>query len=81
MITNENLADVEARSSDWVPGTPPFEAARRSMMDADGIQFNEFGQGVYTREVFRVLGGVIVGPSPLATEPASNNRRDSRYVP
>ncbi len=205
VITNENLADFDARSSNWVPGTPLFEAARPSMMDADvvvislggrdlqdfaetinlmkiatipaaaelavntlannaraiaaevhvvnptadvvfclfpdysaatqttpwnalalipagliaevfngvreqitpaddiilvdllgltsqlsfplddaladGIHFNEFGHDVYAHEVFRALGGVIVGPSPLATEPASNNRQDFGYVP
>ena len=48
---------------------------------ADGIHFNDFGHDLYAHEVFRALGGVIVGPSPLASDPASNNRQDFGYVP
>lgn len=48
---------------------------------ADGIHFNDTGHDLYAHEVFRALGGVIVGPSPLANDPPSNNRQDFGYVP
>lgn len=48
---------------------------------ADGIHFNEVGHDLYAHQVFRALGGVIVGASPLANEPASTNRQDFGYVP
>lgn len=48
----------------------------------DALHFNDVGHDLYAHEVFRALGGVIVGASPLATEPvaADNNRQDFGYV-
>ena len=48
----------------------------------DALHFNEVGHDLYAHEVFRALGGVIVGASPLSTEPvaADDNRQDFGYV-
>lgn len=48
----------------------------------DALHFNDVGHDLYAHEVFRALGGVIVGGSPLATEPvaADDNRQDFGYV-
>lgn len=47
----------------------------------DALHFNGLGHDLYAHEVFRALGGTIVGESPLATEPVSDNRVDYGYVP
>jgi len=48
----------------------------------DALHFNDVGHDLYAHEVFRALGGVIVGPSPLATTPVNpqDNRQDFGYV-
>ena len=46
----------------------------------DPLHFNDLGHDLYAHEVFRALGGVIVGESPLATDPVTDNRVDFGYV-
>jgi len=31
----------------------------------DSLHFNNLGQTLYAEEIFKSLGGVLVGPSPL----------------
>ena len=49
---------------------------------ADALHFNDLGHDLYAHEVFRALGGVLVGPSPLASPPVSpgDNRQDFGYA-
>lgn len=49
---------------------------------ADALHFNDVGHDLYAHEIFRALGGVIVGPSPLASQPVppGDNRQDFGYV-
>lgn len=61
--------------------TPDLPAALDDYL-ADALHFDDIGHDLYAHEVFRALGGVIVGPSPLATAPVSpgDNRQDFGYV-
>lgn len=36
---------------------------------ADPLHFNDIGQTLYAEEVFKALGGILVGPSPLGGQP------------
>ncbi len=48
---------------------------------ADPLHFNDLGHDLYAHEVFRALGGVIVGESVLATPPVSlRSRQNFGYV-
>jgi lysophospholipase L1-like esterase len=48
---------------------------------ADELHFNDAGHDLYAHEIFRALGGVIVGDSPLASEPVSDNEQSYGYLP
>ena len=37
----------------------------------DSLHFNDRGQTLYAEEIFKVLGGVLIGESPLGGEPRS----------
>ena len=48
---------------------------------ADPLHFNDLGHDLYAHEVFRALGGVIVGESILATPPvALRSQQNFGYI-
>jgi lysophospholipase L1-like esterase len=47
---------------------------------ADSLHFNDAGHDLYAHEVFRALGGVIVGESPLGNGETFENRHDFGFV-
>jgi lysophospholipase L1-like esterase len=47
----------------------------------DSLHFNDAGHTLYAYEVFRALGGVIVGDLPLPTDRPFDNERSFGFVP
>jgi lysophospholipase L1-like esterase len=46
---------------------------------ADSLHFNDIGQTLYAEEIFKTLGGVLVGPSPLGGQPRTPLGTDQQF--